>query len=70
MLFHCRASRHRAAAAGAVATAIMGRHTLKEAEEAILRRRPTQLKAASKDWKLLDWAHNTVHSIKAGTSSA
>lgn len=70
MLFHCRAIRHRAAAAGAVATAIMGRHTLKEAEEAILRRRPTQLKAAFKDWKLLDWAHNTVHSIKAGTSSA
>ncbi|CAL1171898.1 unnamed protein product [Cladocopium goreaui] len=53
-------SRHRAAAAGTVTTAIMGRQTLEEAEEAILRRRPIQLQAAFRDWKLSNWVHKAV----------
>ena len=58
--FHCIAGRHRAAAAGTVTVAVMGRQSLKEAKEGILSRRPIKLAEAFQDQALADWAHKTV----------
>eukprot|EP00435_Cladocopium_sp_Y103_P054452 s2532_g17.t1 len=60
VLFHCVAGRHRAAVAGTVVYAIMGRCNIKTAEEGILKRRPIKLQQAFQDRGLADWAHRTV----------
>eukprot|EP00435_Cladocopium_sp_Y103_P026061 s2435_g6.t1 len=62
ILFHCMAGRHRAAVAGTVIAAIMGRTNIKAAEEGILKRRPIKLQQAFQDKDLADWAHRTVAS--------
>eukprot|EP00435_Cladocopium_sp_Y103_P030945 s870_g7.t1 len=60
VLFHCVAGRHRAAVAGTVVYAIMGRCNIQKAEEGILKRRPIKLQQAFQDRGLADWAHRTV----------
>eukprot|EP00435_Cladocopium_sp_Y103_P028886 s2906_g7.t1 len=60
VLFHCVAGRHRAAVAGTVVYAIMGRCNIKTTEEGILKRRPIKLQQAFQDRALADWAHRTV----------
>ena len=62
LLYHCMAGRHRGAAAGVVTVAVMGRMTIREAEESILKRRSIQLRQAFRDEHLADWAHKTVTS--------
>ena len=62
ILFHCMAGRHRAAVAGTVTTAVVGRMSLRAAEEAILARRPIKLREAFQDKQLADWAHKVVSS--------
>ena len=57
VLYHCMAGRHRGAAAGVVTVAVMGRMSIREAEESILKRRPIQLRQAFRDEYLVDIGH-------------